>query len=67
MSESVRILDPVEIQAVQTGEIDGDLYSDREVWADSDELERWRLAHRSDGKPYGSPPAHPPTLATRSG
>lgn len=45
MSDMVRVTDPAEIRAVVTGKIDGDVYTDREVWADADELEQWRVAN----------------------
>ena len=40
--ESVRVWDALEIEAVKAGTIEGDVYSDGEVWADVVSLLQWR-------------------------
>ncbi len=39
---SIQVVDPVEIEAVKRGEIEGDVYRDGEVFAEEDSLAAWR-------------------------
>jgi hypothetical protein len=42
MSESIQITNPAEIAAVKAGELEGEIYSDGEVFADAVALCNWR-------------------------
>jgi hypothetical protein len=43
--ENILVTDEAEVDAVKYGEIEGDVYSDGEVWADVVSLLMWREAH----------------------
>lgn len=49
-SERVRVLDVFEKNAVHSGEIVGDVYSDGEVWADPVSLLTWRAGRPTVGE-----------------
>jgi hypothetical protein len=42
------VTDEVEKQAVRDGLIAGTVYKDGSVWADSDELQSWRMTKAQD-------------------
>jgi hypothetical protein len=44
--ENILVTDEAEIDAVKYGEIEGDVYSDGEVWADVVSLLQWREAQK---------------------
>ena len=50
-----RVTDTDEIQAVSNGEIEGQIYKDRECWANTESLGRWRIRH-TVCDPYDLPP-----------
>ena len=45
----IQVFDFDEVLAVWEGKIEGFVYSDDEVWADVDDLERWRAANAAAG------------------
>lgn len=41
MSKSVLVTDPSLIEAVKSGDIEGDIYSDGECWVEFESASRW--------------------------
>lgn len=53
-NEFVPVHGTEERQAVRDGRIEGDVYSDGEIWADPESILKWRKLHNTEHYPDGN-------------